>query len=101
MTPSWSSEIVSVTATDIQAKVIIGGDLGSNKGFTIPGVSFDLLGVTDKDKDDLRFGLEHGVDWVASSFVRSRRRYQAAKESHARDGQARARDRQDRATGGS
>jgi len=64
-------KIVSVTATDIQAKVIIGGDLGSNKGFTIPGVSFDLLGVTDKDKDDLRFGLEHGVDWVASSFVRS------------------------------
>jgi len=64
-------KIISVSATDITAKVIIGGDLGSNKGFTIPGVSLDLLGVTDKDKDDLRFGLEHGVDWVASSFVRN------------------------------
>lgn len=64
-------KITAVNGTDIESKVIIGGDLGSNKGFTIPGASFDLLGVTDKDKDDLRFGLEHGVDWVASSFVRS------------------------------
>lgn len=64
-------KVVSVSGSDVETRVVIGGDLGSNKGFTIPGVSFDLLGVTDKDKDDLRFGLEHGVDWVASSFVRS------------------------------
>ncbi|MCL5102829.1 MAG: pyruvate kinase [Armatimonadetes bacterium] len=64
-------KIVSVNGPDVVTKVIIGGDLGSNKGFTIPGASFDILGVTDKDKQDLRFGLEHGVDWAASSFVRS------------------------------
>ncbi|MCX6345358.1 MAG: pyruvate kinase [Armatimonadetes bacterium] len=64
-------KVVSVSETDIETKVVIPGELGSNKGFTIPGASYDLPGVTDKDKEDLRFGLEHGVDWVASSFVRS------------------------------
>lgn len=64
-------KIVSTTDTDIVTKVIIGGELGSNKGFTVPGADYDVPGVTDKDCEDLRFGLEHGVDWVASSFVRS------------------------------
>ncbi len=63
--------VVSVTDTDIVTNVVIGGDLGSNKGFTVPGADYDVPGVTEKDKADLRFGLEHGVDWVASSFVRS------------------------------
>ena len=63
--------VTSVTETDIVTKVVIGGDLSSHKGFTVPGASYDAPGVTDKDKEDLRFGLEHGVDWVASSFVRS------------------------------
>jgi len=64
-------KVTSVTDTDIVTKVVIGGDLSSHKGFTVPGASYDAPGVTDKDKQDLRFGLEHEVDWVASSFVRS------------------------------
>ena len=64
-------KVVSTTGTDVVTRVVVGGEMGSNKGFTIPGANFDILGVTDKDKDDLRFGLEHGVDWAASSFVRS------------------------------
>ena len=63
--------VLSTMDTDIVAKVVIGGDLGSNKGFTVPGVSLDTPGVTDKDKRDLEFGLKNGVDMVASSFVRS------------------------------
>lgn len=63
--------VVSSTDTDLLTKVIIGGEIGSNKGFTAPGARWDVPGVTEKDKGDLRFGLEHGVDWVASSFVRS------------------------------
>ncbi|MHB9036251.1 MAG: pyruvate kinase [Armatimonadota bacterium] len=64
-------KIVSTTANEIVTKVVIGGELYSNKGFTVPGADYDVPGVTEKDKEDLRFGLEHNVDWAASSFVRS------------------------------
>ena len=63
--------VVSATDTDIITKVVIGGELGSSKGFTVPGASIAIPGVTEQDKEDLRFGLDYGVDWVASSFVRS------------------------------
>ena len=64
-------KVVSTTDTDIITRVIMGGELSSNKGFTVPGADYGVQGVTEKDRKDLRFGLEHGVDWVASSFVRS------------------------------
>ncbi|MCX8052766.1 MAG: pyruvate kinase [Armatimonadetes bacterium] len=64
-------KVVSATDTDIITKVVIGGELSSHKGFTLPGATYDASGVTEKDLQDLRFGLEHGVDWVAASFVRS------------------------------
>ncbi len=64
-------KVTSITDTEIVTKVIIGGELSSHKGFTVPGASYDVPGVTEKDKADLRWGLEHGVDWIASSFVRS------------------------------
>ena len=64
-------KVISTTNTDIITKVVIGGELGSKKGFTVPGADYDVPGVTEKDKEDLRFGLANGVDWVASSFVRS------------------------------
>ncbi|MCE5313450.1 MAG: pyruvate kinase [Armatimonadota bacterium] len=64
-------KVVSTTAKDIITRVVVGGELYSNKGFTVPGADYDVPGVTEKDKQDLKFGLENGVDWVASSFVRS------------------------------
>lgn len=64
-------KVVSAGETDIVTKVEVGGEISSKKGFTVPGVDYNLSGITEKDKQDLRFGLEHGVDWVASSFVRS------------------------------
>jgi len=51
--------------------VIVGGLLTSNKGVNVPGVSLPLAAVTDKDLEDLHFGIQQKVDWVAASFVRS------------------------------
>ena len=55
----------------VLADVIIGGQIESNKGINVPGVTLSIPTFTDKDRDDLAFGLAHGVDWVAMSFVRS------------------------------
>jgi len=59
------------TETEISARVVIGGQLSSHKGINIPDVTLDIPAVTEKDVDDLGFGLDAGVDWVAMSFVRS------------------------------
>ncbi len=51
-----------------------GGVLTSNKGINLPGVLLDIPAFTEKDADDLKFGLSLGVDFVAVSFVRRARR---------------------------
>jgi pyruvate kinase len=51
--------------------VVVGGLLSSHKGVNVPGVSLPVAAVTDKDLDDLRFGIAQRVDYVAASFVRS------------------------------
>ena len=53
------------------AKVIVGGTLKSRKGVNLPGVHISIPSLTEKDKEDLLFGLEHDVDIIAMSFVRS------------------------------
>lgn len=55
----------------VWARCTVGGELKPRKGVTAPGVKFDVPAITEKDLDDLRFGLEQGVDWVAASYVRS------------------------------
>ena len=52
-----------------ETEVIIGGVLSDNKGVNVPGASLDLSPFSPKDREDLRFGLKLGVDWVALSFV--------------------------------
>jgi pyruvate kinase len=56
---------------DLHCRVVVGGSLSSNKGVNFPGVYLSVRALTDKDRDDLMFGLDHGVDWVALSFVRN------------------------------
>lgn len=46
------------------------GTLGSNKGVNAPGVSINLPGITKKDREDILFGLEQGINYIAASFVR-------------------------------
>ena len=55
----------------LPAKVIVGGELSSNKGISAPSVVLKQAIPTPKDIEDVIFGIEHGVDWVAQSFVRS------------------------------
>ncbi|MGI6566998.1 MAG: pyruvate kinase [Firmicutes bacterium] len=63
-------EVTEVKGNDVHCRVAVGGELSSRKGLSLPGVSADLPAVTEADIEDLRFGVEHGVDMVAASFVR-------------------------------
>lgn len=65
-------KIDEVRGNDINTTVVIGGRLSNNKGINIPGADLSIPALTDKDVEDLAFGAQIGVDWVAISFVRSR-----------------------------
>ncbi|MDJ0718383.1 MAG: pyruvate kinase [Prochloraceae cyanobacterium] len=56
---------------DLHCEVVVGGTLSSNKGVNFPGVYLSVKALTAKDRKDLMFGLDQGVDWVALSFVRN------------------------------
>ena len=55
--------------TEIETVVKSGGVLSDHKGLNIPGTVLPMSSLTEKDRKDLRLGLELGVDWVALSFV--------------------------------
>lgn len=59
----------AVVPPRIHCRVIVGGPLSSHKGVNFPGVSLSIPALTDKDREDVLFGLAHGVDLVALSFV--------------------------------
>ena len=69
-----------VDGTEIVCRVINGGELGSKKGVNVPNVSIRLPGITQKDKDDIIFGIEQGFDFIAASFVRNAACIQEIKE---------------------
>ncbi|MGD1864559.1 MAG: pyruvate kinase [Phormidesmis sp.] len=52
-------------------EVVVGGKLSNSKGVNFPGVYLSIKALTEKDKEDLQFGLNQNVDWVALSFVRN------------------------------
>ncbi|WP_204153812.1 pyruvate kinase [Leptolyngbya sp. CCY15150] len=55
----------------LHCSVVVEGVLSNNKGVNFPGVYLSIKAMTDKDREDLVFGLDQGVDWVALSFVRN------------------------------
>ncbi|CAK9885197.1 MAG: Pyruvate kinase I [Candidatus Erwinia impunctatus] len=65
-------EVIEVTENTVVCTVLNNGELGENKGVNLPGVSIQLPALAEKDKRDLIFGCEQGVDFVAASFIRKR-----------------------------
>ncbi|QPA30348.1 pyruvate kinase [Thermaerobacillus caldiproteolyticus] len=65
-------EVLSVNkqAREITTKVLNGGVLKNKKGVNVPGVRVNLPGITEKDRQDILFGIEQGIDFIAASFVR-------------------------------
>ena len=63
-------EVKEVTDKEVRCVVKNNGDLGENKGINLPGVSVNLPALAEKDINDLKFGCEQGIDFVAASFIR-------------------------------
>ena len=63
-------KVLGLTEAEITCEVVNGGELGERKGVNVPNVSVNLPAITDKDKEDLLFGIQQGVDYVAASFIR-------------------------------
>lgn len=79
-------QVTDITDTDVHCKVLNGGVLSERKGINLPGISVHLPAITEKDKEDLLFGIEQEVDFVAASFIRSAEAVREIKEFMARNG---------------
>ncbi len=64
-------QVESTTDTDVVCRVVVGGIISNNKGINLPGVAVSVPALSEKDEQDLRWGLKLGVDYIALSFVRN------------------------------
>ena len=64
-------EVKTISGSEITCKVLNGGELGERKGVNVPNVPVRLPALTKKDREDIIFGVEQGIDFIAASFVRS------------------------------
>ena len=62
--------VTDVGDREVKTLVVVGGTLKNNKGINLPGVDVSAPAVSDKDASDIVWGLRHGVDYIALSFVR-------------------------------
>lgn len=65
--------VSSISGTEIECAVRTGGMLGEKKGINVPGADLSVPTLTEKDVSDIRWGIEHEMDYIAVSFVRSRK----------------------------
>ncbi len=63
--------VESVDRESLRCRVMVGGELGERKGINVPGADLSGPTLTEKDISDIKWGIEHGVDYIAVSFVRS------------------------------
>jgi pyruvate kinase len=63
--------VLKVNGEDIECEVINGGTLAEHQGINVPAAALSIPALTEKDRKDLEFGIQHGVDLIALSFVRS------------------------------
>ena len=72
--------VESKTDTDIITRVVSGGQISDRKGVNVPGVRFSMPYISEKDKDDVLFGIRSGFDYIAASFVRGAEDVQALRQ---------------------
>ncbi len=80
--------VCGIRGKDVVCEVVNGGMLAEHQGINLPGVALSIPALTDKDRKDLEFGIAHGVDAVALSFVRTAADVETAKQivaSHGSD----------------
>ena len=63
--------VTAVAGPEITTRVMTGGVLNSNKGLNLPRAALSIPAITEKDREDLAFAVEQGLDWIALSFVRT------------------------------
>ncbi|HOQ00155.1 MAG TPA: pyruvate kinase [Acetivibrio clariflavus] len=63
-------EVINIKDKDIICEVLNGGAIGNHKGVNVPGVKVNLPSLTEKDIEDIRFGVENDFDFIAASFIR-------------------------------
>ncbi len=64
-------EVTNTTETEIECKILNGGELGQRKGVNVPNVKIKLPALTEQDKNDIVFAITQGFDFIAASFVRN------------------------------
>lgn len=63
--------VKEIKEKSLLCEIVSGGELGSKKGINIPNTKLNLPSITKKDREDIIFGINHGVDFIAASFVRN------------------------------